>query len=219
MQIFRLALLHFSLLQCQWLSTAFWQGFPSGSSPGTQAALLPCSPQAPHSQGQHRELPQSPGGIFMRPQMNEVQKDTQSQAVLWFEFPSVKHWFCREEGGCPLLTFAKEKWGIVWIPTRGPWLHPSPCKLTWQERILSRSEENQRDVSQRSKHHMLVSQHLTVVKWTEQKGWQIREIGQWKSRHILLCFPEEFHRHEQCIPPKSRGSSKPIGVFHTDYLR
>lgn len=79
-------LLHFSLhqlqQQCQWLSPALWQGFSSGPSPGTQAAPLPHSPQAQHSQGQHRELPQSPGGIFVRPQTNEVQKDMQGQAVL-----------------------------------------------------------------------------------------------------------------------------------------
>lgn len=82
MQILCLALLlHFSLhqlqQQCQWLSTALWQGFPSGPSPGTQAAPLPSSPRAPHS---HEELP---GGTFVEPQMNEVQKDTQGQAVLW----------------------------------------------------------------------------------------------------------------------------------------
>lgn len=52
MQILCLApLLHFSLhqlqQQCQWLSPALWQGFPSCPSPGTQAPPLP--PQPPGS--------------------------------------------------------------------------------------------------------------------------------------------------------------------------
>lgn len=122
-----------------------------------------------------------------------------SGSSLGLSFPPWSTGFVKEEGGCPLPTSAKGKWGIAWIPTRGPWLHPSPCKLTWQEGILSRSEENQRDVSQGSKHHMLVSQHLRVVKWTEQRGWQSREIGQSKSRDILL-------------PPLPRGAAQTWAV-------
>lgn len=65
-------LLHFSLhqlqQQCQWLSTAPWQGFPGSPSPG---ASMFCSPAAPRM------------SLWVTSLCSPTSKVTQGQAGLW----------------------------------------------------------------------------------------------------------------------------------------
>lgn len=68
------------------------------------------------------------------------------------------------------------------MKTKGLRIDPRPCKLSWQEGNLLRREEYQKVVSQCSKHHMLVSQHQEVAKWTKTERLEDREKREEEER-------------------------------------